>query len=447
MPRPPRVHLEGALYYVVSRAVDGSPLFRDHEDYEAYVKLLEEYRAEFHFKLFSFVLLPDHLQLCIELTNRTTISDIMHALNSRYTKYYNKRYGHSGHLFQERFKSTIMEKAPSLLRITAYLHTSPVRSALADDLREYPWSSYPDYLLPAPPLGGAQAGAASAPVVPETAQRGMRLVGPSIRGEVREVLEQLSRERPGSTYEEYLRSFSEAEREELCADLQRWAVGSAAFLALVKERSLAIPQSALQPTRPSPLPQPGGPRRPLSLLVTGSVALAFISLCAVGLYAKNLNALRQTVRILAQERTMPFMQALPQASGAVPTAQLATLNVPSRLSGTSWEIQIRAVTERGEVIQRDRLEFRGGKVTSSQLGAQGFAPSNYTMSVQENGTVVWETMQANKAGAVVCWRGEWVGETMRGVMTRQASGAPVMNFSFIGTAKPQRDMDHTTSEI
>ena len=65
MPRPPRIHLEGALYYVVSKAIEGTPLFKDSQDYTIYLELLSGYRNQFAFKPFAFFLLPDALQLCL----------------------------------------------------------------------------------------------------------------------------------------------------------------------------------------------------------------------------------------------------------------------------------------------------------------------------------------------------------------------------------------------
>ena len=141
MPRPHRIHLEGALNYVTSRALEGFTLFKDDRDYQTYLELVTEYRQRFGFKLFAYVLLPDHLHLCVEATNGTTISAIMHALNSRYTKYYNKRYGHAGHVFEGRFRLTLIEKASSLLQVTGYLHTHPRRSGLGMDVSGYRWSS------------------------------------------------------------------------------------------------------------------------------------------------------------------------------------------------------------------------------------------------------------------------------------------------------------------
>ena len=79
MPRPLRIHIDGALHYVTARAIAPLVLFKDEKDYAVYLELLEEYRRKFGFKLYAYVLFPDHLNLCLEPTNGTTISSIMHA--------------------------------------------------------------------------------------------------------------------------------------------------------------------------------------------------------------------------------------------------------------------------------------------------------------------------------------------------------------------------------
>ena len=112
MPRPTRMHRLGALYHVASQAMAGTQLFQDSADYEVYLDFLKEAKTRFGFRVYAFVLLPQELHLLVELTNDTTISTIMHALNSRYTKYAAKRHGISGHVFKARFSMTLLEKTP-----------------------------------------------------------------------------------------------------------------------------------------------------------------------------------------------------------------------------------------------------------------------------------------------------------------------------------------------
>jgi hypothetical protein len=78
----------------------------------------------------------------------------MHWLMVSYTVYFNWRHGRSGHLFQGRYKSLLVEDGDYLLGLSRYLHLNPVRGAVLgagtpgerrDRLRVYPWSSYRGY--------------------------------------------------------------------------------------------------------------------------------------------------------------------------------------------------------------------------------------------------------------------------------------------------------------
>ena len=133
MPREPRIYIEKVLYLVTAKGDEDRDLFSDSQDYNAYLKSLSEYKEEYGFKLFAYTLLPKSLYLLIELQNNVTISQIMHDLNSRYTKTYNSRYGKKGHLFQSRFKSILIEKDDYLLRISRYIHLLAKDAGVSDE--------------------------------------------------------------------------------------------------------------------------------------------------------------------------------------------------------------------------------------------------------------------------------------------------------------------------
>ncbi len=459
MPRPPRVHIEGALYYVTSRAIDGGVLFKDAEDYEAFLHLLCGYRAQYGFKLFGFVLLPDHVHLCLELKGPKTISSIMHALNSRYTKYFTKRHNHSGHVFLERFKSTILEKAPSLLRVTGYLHTHPLRSGLVNDLREYPWSSYGSYLA-APACGGSTASQPSAEGSRQVTDRESAAAF-DLSTELLEIADALAREAPGKTYAEFVQSIAPAEWEPLHVQLRQRVIGSPEFIALVEERSkirrIAAPLEPVVPSierkphdqaDPSPRPQAPRPRRAISLALSTSVAVAAISLCAAALYAKNLSTIRQTLRVLAQERLALFNTAIAGIHRDGVGARLTNFTRPFHLNGTSWEIEVQSVMTLPQTAgAKDTLKFKDGAVTSQELSAKGFGASKYTWKMRDDGTGVWETVQVSKDGAMVQWHGEWDGQVMHGIMSYEAPGKEIVTSSFVGTIAALSVTRQSTSEI
>ncbi len=434
MPRPARVHVEGALCYVSSHAAEGRPLFRDGQDYETYVDLLNEARDRFGFRLFAYALLPNQLHLVLELSGEATISTIMHALNSRYTKSVRKRYGPTPHVFQERFRLTLVEKAPSLLRVTGCLHTLPTRCGAADDDLRYRWSSYPSYL--------AAEGSSN---------------GPSLRGEVQEVLGVLAQAHPETAYDQYVQSVPAAEWDRLQQALSRHrALGSPSFHERVAQRRATATRAVADPVRhappdgPMPMPQPrpsGGSRRALTPALSTSLAIAFVSLCAAGLYARNLETLKDTVRAMAYERMLALhggQTSDPDTEEPTET-RLASYRPEMPLNGTTWAIDLYAIADAADPgRQQDRLEFRGGKINSVFLSGQGFFASRYTVAKQGQDVTVWETVQTDRTGAVVSWRGIIRNQTMHGVITRQVAGAPAVTLNFVGTMTASGE---STSEI
>ncbi len=91
----------------------------------------------------------------------------------------------------------------------------------------------------------------------------------------------------------------------------------------------------------------------------------------------------------------------------------------AELNGSSWEIQIKSQGGKGSLEGADTLTFQDGKFSSEILSKKNYAPTNYTLTTQEDGPTVWETMQTSEKDGITFWRGEWQKETMSGVITRQ----------------------------
>ena len=93
----------------------------------------------------------------------------------------------------------------------------------------------------------------------------------------------------------------------------------------------------------------------------------------------------------------------------------------AELNGTQWEIQITTQVAKTSMPKTDTLIFQDGKFRSEALSKKGFSPTNYTLTLQEGGPTVWETMQtgSDKKEGVAFVRGEWKGNVMSGVIVRQ----------------------------
>jgi hypothetical protein len=91
----------------------------------------------------------------------------------------------------------------------------------------------------------------------------------------------------------------------------------------------------------------------------------------------------------------------------------------AELNGHEWEVKL---TSGSKQVGTDTLVFKDMKFESKEMTGKGFNTTNYTISLQEGGPTVWETMQSDEKGAVVFWRGEWEGENMHGMMSKQKNG-------------------------
>lgn len=145
MGRPPRIHVPGALYHVISRGNQRQTIVKSDSDRHTYLRLLAETWRRHAFRLYAFVLMGNHVHLILEV-GTSPLAKIMQTLQYRYTRYFNRTYRTKGHLFQGRYTAILCEKDAYLLELVRYVHLNPVRAKLVKQPAQYPWSSHRAYL-------------------------------------------------------------------------------------------------------------------------------------------------------------------------------------------------------------------------------------------------------------------------------------------------------------
>jgi len=70
------------------------------------------------------------------------LSEFMKSLLERFTKWFNRTHSRSGTLWEDRFKSVIVESGVAARTIAAYIDLNPVRAGMVKDPADYRWSSY-----------------------------------------------------------------------------------------------------------------------------------------------------------------------------------------------------------------------------------------------------------------------------------------------------------------
>ena len=72
--------------------------------------------------------------------------DIFKRIGCRYVYWYNLKHQRSEHLFQDRYKSEIIENESYFLTVLRYIIQNPMKAGIEAAPGNYPWSSYKSYL-------------------------------------------------------------------------------------------------------------------------------------------------------------------------------------------------------------------------------------------------------------------------------------------------------------
>jgi putative transposase len=128
-------------------------IFRDDDDRLLFLKLLAEEVSRCNWILQDYSLMGNHYHLAIG-TPECTLSKGMHRLLTRYAQRFNRRHGRRGHLFQERFKSVLVEEESHATVLTRYIALNAVRAGFCARPEEWRWSSYAARAGYAPPFAG-----------------------------------------------------------------------------------------------------------------------------------------------------------------------------------------------------------------------------------------------------------------------------------------------------
>ena len=93
--------------------------------------------------LIAWCLMGNHVHLIID-DPHGRMSEAIHRISSSYASYFNRTFGHTGHVFEGRFGSVAIRDDGQLLAAVRYVHDNPLKGmGISPD--RYPWSSYPEY--------------------------------------------------------------------------------------------------------------------------------------------------------------------------------------------------------------------------------------------------------------------------------------------------------------
>jgi putative transposase len=142
MARKLRIESEAGVYHVINRGNYKYPLFRSAKTKLAFLKCLDEACTKTGWRVHAWCLMSNHYHLALS-TPRANLVAGMCWLQGTFANRFNRFRGEHGHVFQDRYKSLLVEPGAGLGRVCHYIHLNPVRAGLctARQLFRYDWTS------------------------------------------------------------------------------------------------------------------------------------------------------------------------------------------------------------------------------------------------------------------------------------------------------------------
>jgi putative transposase len=143
MGRPLRAAPGGLVYHVLNRANGRQRLLEKDGDYAAFERVLGEAQQRIPMRILAYCVMPNHWHLVLWPYRDGELSRFMSWLTLTHTQRwhaYRQTVG-TGHLYQGRFKSFVVQTDEHLLTVCRYVERNALRAGLVERAEQWRWSS------------------------------------------------------------------------------------------------------------------------------------------------------------------------------------------------------------------------------------------------------------------------------------------------------------------
>ena len=163
---------EGKIYHIVNRSIAGFNIFKDWNNCQKFIDILEYYNNEKNqisfskyltkhkyqykdllvlpefpcVKFIAFNIMPTHYHLVIKIIDEKNFSSYISAVENSFSRNFNIMYNRKGPLWESAFKAVYVRTEEQLLHVTRYVHLNPVTDYLVENPEDWKFSSYKDYI-------------------------------------------------------------------------------------------------------------------------------------------------------------------------------------------------------------------------------------------------------------------------------------------------------------
>lgn len=136
----------GHYYHIYNRGARQLTIFREKANFLFVLSRLKKYSRELQLSIIAYCLMPNHYHFLVRQNGVHAAGLFPQRIFNSYSKAYNKRYQHSGTLFEGRFKAKLVTSDKYLRHLCRYIHANPVKDGIVPHLEEWPYSNYLEWV-------------------------------------------------------------------------------------------------------------------------------------------------------------------------------------------------------------------------------------------------------------------------------------------------------------
>ena len=135
----------GEYYHIYNRGARRFSIFREDSNYHFVLRKVHYYATDLNLSVIAYCLMPNHYHFLLRQDGEKSAGLLPQLVFNSYTKAYNKRFDHSGTLFERRYKAKRVAKANYLIHLCRYIHANPVKDGLVAEPQDWSYSNYREW--------------------------------------------------------------------------------------------------------------------------------------------------------------------------------------------------------------------------------------------------------------------------------------------------------------
>jgi putative transposase len=145
MPRRPRLVLPGHPHHVTQRGNNRENIFAGDNDRITYLDLPARHSKLAGLEIAGYCLMSNHVHLVAIPQRLDSLAIALRRAHSEYAQQWNRRNQRSGHLWQNRYYSCVLDTR-GFWTALRYVERNPVRAGIVAKAEDWAWSSVREHL-------------------------------------------------------------------------------------------------------------------------------------------------------------------------------------------------------------------------------------------------------------------------------------------------------------